>query len=122
MPHLPNTDWFTTYSVSVVLKTCALALIFKFGWLHLSTCRNQGLCLRAQALQFLSPEARSHLALPCGVLLQRHISAALAGGVEALSDSGRDRMFNGVSALFSQIYSVQAYVTSPVAAEEVVSH
>ncbi len=59
-----------------------------------------------QALPFLTREAKQRLTVPCRVLLQKHILGALRENVELLSDSGRDRMFNGVSALFTKIYVV----------------
>lgn len=57
------------------------------------------------------------------MLLEKHMHGALADGVEALSDAGRDRMFNGVSALFCEIYTVLASVHAPltrVSADEMV--
>jgi hypothetical protein len=61
-----------------------------------------------QALPFLTHQAKQQLMEPCRTLLQKHIQGALEENVELLSDSGRDRMFNGVSALFSKIYTVLA--------------
>ncbi|BDA41234.1 probable ubiquitin carboxyl-terminal hydrolase FAF-X [Coccomyxa sp. Obi] len=74
-----------------------------------------------KAVRLLTPEAVRLLA-PCCSDLLRHISTALASeGLEALADGGRDRMFNGVSALFSQIYTVLSCCTSPVSADAKVS-
>lgn len=45
---------------------------------------------------------------PCRTLLQKHILGLLQENLELLSDSGRDRMFNGVSGIFCKIYVVLA--------------
>ena len=70
-----------------------------------------------QATRFLTPEAKRQLALPCLLLLEQHIAENLQSNVELLSDEGRDRMFNGVSALFAKIYLVAREVMDPAEAD-----
>ncbi|EIE24996.1 hypothetical protein COCSUDRAFT_46553 [Coccomyxa subellipsoidea C-169] len=108
-------NWFAEkHGFDAVCKLCELATC-SFSLLKMV------LDPLIKAIQFLSPRARTALAEPCGALLDRHINGRLSDGVEALSDSGRDRMFNGVSALFGQIHIVLACPLSPVRADEMVS-
>jgi hypothetical protein len=73
-----------------------------------------------QAIKFLTLPAKQELANPCGILLHAHILSAVQQSVELLSDEGRDRMFNGVSALFAKIYTVLREVMDPAQADKTV--
>lgn len=62
--------------------------------------------------------AKAELAEPCTMLLEQHMAGMLQRDVESLSDAGRDRMFNGVSALFAKVFTVLREVMHPVNANQ----
>ena len=69
----------------------------------------------------MSHTAKAELADPCIALLEQHMAGMLQLDVESLSDAGKDRMFNGVSALFAKIFTVLKEVMHPVDANQKVA-
>ena len=74
--------------------------------------------MSAQAVGFMTHAAKTDLVDPCMLLLEQHMAGMLQRDVESLSDAGRDRMFNGVSALFAKIFTVLREVIHPVEADQ----